>query len=904
MSATRATRQLFDAGEYGRILEETRLLHLDRGIDPDLAVLIAHASFEAGAPQRAQSLASAHIESSHPVVRARAQLVLALCLRAGGQVTEARRLHQASIRSADESADDELQAWTALHMLRHLIISAPRNVGAAMLPSVRVRALRSGSARAAAYLHATVAIGEGQAGRIDEAQRHCRLAKDLVSSAPHAWLNCSVLGVTAAISLAACDFAEAVACLNQLQQLADDHGLIADRTRANVNVGHLAVVTGDYPTAERALTEVLGSALTSRIAKLTAADGLARVLLAQGRLAECDALLQTIERDAADDVALAHVLGVQSAIVTRARLLVKSGDARAAVVRLDHLRRNPEDTLDRPLMASAHMTAAQALVMDGHVSLAARHLAASLAMHPMELPELQGQFSYSAALAIAGLDADLATALRYRARRLWTLQGMGALEREFVQADEPSSAGNDDLEGLRPTPPVIVDALSSLLALAGKPELLVQELQHTIRLLDCCPDVRLLRASDLAGKPGETLELVVPLAGTDAVKLACALPQSPDKVLTLGAVLRVGELALELERLRESERRRAALWPERTAEAAAGVICESDLMRDVLTVARRIADTTVPVLITGETGTGKEVVARLIHSYSKRSKASFVPFNCTSMSRDLIESQLFGHRRGSFTGATEHSQGVIRAANHGTLLLDEIGDMPMHVQPKLLRFLESEEIHPIGEPHPLRVDVRVVAATNADLKTLVEQGEFREDLYYRLSIVPIHLPPLRDRRSEIPSLAIHYLDRYAREFRKGDLRLAEETVDYLVTFRWPGNVRQLANEMRRVAAMAEVGAVVMPEHLREEMTKSPMPLALRLEPRTNEVLVRIDQPLPAAVEHLERIMIANALKRTGGLVEPAAQLLGLSRKGLYLKRQRYQIIDPLDTASSALSGDD
>jgi len=314
-------------------------------------------------------------------------------------------------------------------------------------------------------------------------------------------------------------------------------------------------------------------------------------------------------------------------------------------------------------------------------------------------------------------------------------------------------------------------------------------------------------------------------------------------------------------------------------------------MREILTVARRIADTTVPVLITGETGTGKEVLARLSHSYSNRSKNPFLPFNCTSMSRDMSESQLFGHRRGSFTGATEDYKGVIRAANHGTLLLDEIGDMHFDVQPKLLRFLESDEIHSVGEPHPQKVDVRVIAATNADLKTLVAKGEFREDLYYRLNIVPIHLPPLRERRGEIPALVSHYLEKYARDFRKGDLRLAEEAMDHLVLSKWPGNVRQLANQMRRVAALAEPGALIMPEDLSSDIVRSRDKGSYHSERRAHEVFVRLDQRIAPAVEQVERAMVIHALKKTRGLLEPAAKILGLSRKGLYLKRQRYQIAD-------------
>jgi DNA-binding NtrC family response regulator len=260
----------------------------------------------------------------------------------------------------------------------------------------------------------------------------------------------------------------------------------------------------------------------------------------------------------------------------------------------------------------------------------------------------------------------------------------------------------------------------------------------------------------------------------------------------------------------------------------------------------------------------------------------------------MLDSQLFGHRRGSFTGASENFQGVIRAAAGGTLFLDEIGDMGFEVQPKLLRFLESGEVHPIGETHPVRVDVRVIAATNANLDTLVSEGRFREDLFYRLNIVRLHLPPLRERRMEIPALAHHYVQKYAQEYMKGDLRLAEETMEYLVLYRWPGNIRQLANEMRRMAALCETGAVLMPEHLSPEIAASrrTIPASERtLDP--NEVVVRLDQPLAAATEHLERAIIPYALKQCGGRMEETAAMLGLSRKGLYLKRQRFGI-DPPD----------
>ena len=358
-------------------------------------------------------------------------------------------------------------------------------------------------------------------------------------------------------------------------------------------------------------------------------------------------------------------------------------------------------------------------------------------------------------------------------------------------------------------------------------------------------------------------------------------------------MLRIGRAALELERARETERNRAAIWPASPAEEQAGALFISEDMQTLLATARRIATTTVSVLITGETGTGKEVLARTIHAYSTRSAATFLPFNCSGVPRDMLDSQLFGHRKGSFTGATDHFPGVIRAAAGGTLFLDEIGDTTLEVQPKLLRFLDSHEVHPIGETQPVKADVRVIAATNANLDALVAEGRFREDLFYRLTIVRLHVPPLRDRRVEIPAFANHYLQKHAQEYRKGDLRLAEETMEYLVLYRWPGNVRQLANEMRRLAALAETGAVLMPEHLSPDIAASrrTIPASERVLDPT-EVVVRIDQPVPAAVQHLERAMIQYALRASGGRMEETAAMLGLSRKGLYLKRVRYGLEPP------------
>jgi transcriptional regulator with PAS, ATPase and Fis domain len=225
---------------------------------------------------------------------------------------------------------------------------------------------------------------------------------------------------------------------------------------------------------------------------------------------------------------------------------------------------------------------------------------------------------------------------------------------------------------------------------------------------------------------------------------------------------------------------------------------------------------------------------------------------------------------------------VIRAAHGGTLFLDEIGEMSMEAQPKLLRFLESGEIHPLGESKPIHVDVRIVAATNANLDQLVSEGKFREDLFYRLNVLPIHIPPLRERREEVPALVRHFVEKFGHEMQKPLIRVADETLEYLMLYRWPGNVRQLANEIRRMVAFAEPGAMLNSAHLSKEIvgTRRTVPV----EP--SEFVMRLDQPLAEATEQLERAAIQRALTASNGNNDQAAKILGLSRKGLYLKRQR------------------
>jgi DNA-binding NtrC family response regulator/tetratricopeptide (TPR) repeat protein len=322
-----------------------------------------------------------------------------------------------------------------------------------------------------------------------------------------------------------------------------------------------------------------------------------------------------------------------------------------------------------------------------------------------------------------------------------------------------------------------------------------------------------------------------------------------------------------------------------------GFIHSSPAMTQLVEEVHKIRSSDVTVLVTGESGTGKELVARAIHAISSRRAKVFVPFNCTAVPKELSEGYLFGYRRGAFTGAVSDSHGVIRTAAGGTLFLDEIGDLPLDVQPKLLRFLQEGEIQPLGEQRPSKVDVRIIAATNTDLEDMVAQGRFREDLYYRLNVIRLRVPPLRERRSEIPTIVNYYVNHYSAKFGRKDIQITPQAVDLLMVSDWPGNVRQLCNEIQRTVARAEDGTIITPEHLSPELkrTASPTtPSAASIASMQSSDLQSAGT-LADALAEVERRMIADALRRHNGNISRAARELGLTRRGLYLKLERHDL---------------
>jgi hydrogenase-4 transcriptional activator len=368
--------------------------------------------------------------------------------------------------------------------------------------------------------------------------------------------------------------------------------------------------------------------------------------------------------------------------------------------------------------------------------------------------------------------------------------------------------------------------------------------------------------------------------------------------ISLDALIRVVELGMDVCALRARTHAGGETQEESTLAGSSlmpGFIHSSPAMTRLVEEVLKIRSSDVTVLVTGESGTGKELVARAIHALSSRRERVFVPFNCTAVPKELTEGYLFGYRRGAFTGAVKDSSGVIRTAAGGTLFLDEIGDLPLDVQPKLLRFLQEGEIQPLGEQRPTKVDVRIIAATNTDLEDLVAQSRFREDLYYRLNVIRLRVPPLRERRSEIPTIVNYYVNHYSAKFGRHHVQITPQAIDLLMVADWPGNVRQLCNEIQRVIARAENGAVMTPEQLSPELRQMGRPItppgsvasigSVAAGPSVTVPLQNVT--LAEALAEVERKMIAEALRRHNGNISRAARELGLTRRGLYLKLERH-----------------
>jgi len=355
----------------------------------------------------------------------------------------------------------------------------------------------------------------------------------------------------------------------------------------------------------------------------------------------------------------------------------------------------------------------------------------------------------------------------------------------------------------------------------------------------------------------------------------------------------IDELELKVDRALDRSRLASEVQylKEQDARRVGPMIGEGQVMRDVQRLIDKVAVSASPVLVLGESGTGKELVAREVHRRSPRAAGPFVAVNCAALSEGVLESELFGHEKGAFTGALTGHKGRFELADGGTLFLDEIGELPAPVQVKLLRVLQDTEFERVGGNKTVRVDTRIVAATHKDLKKGITQGEFREDLYYRLNVISIELPPLRDRREDIPALAEHFLARYGREMAK-PVRLSAEVLDRLTHYRWPGNIRELQNVLERAVVLCEGEQLTVADLPREILEPSGGPAP---EPLPSAALAETPEPgspehptdLTARLDALEKAIILEALQKYRWNQTKVAAALGLKRSSLQYKMKKH-----------------
>ncbi len=350
----------------------------------------------------------------------------------------------------------------------------------------------------------------------------------------------------------------------------------------------------------------------------------------------------------------------------------------------------------------------------------------------------------------------------------------------------------------------------------------------------------------------------------------------------LGKPFRPDEVLLVLRKAEERERlrRENLILRREMSRRAPQLVAEGPAMKEVLRVVQKVAPAPTTVLIEGESGTGKELIARALHDLSPRAERPFVAVNCGAIPAPLIESELFGHTKGAFTDARTAKRGLFEEADGGTLLLDEIGELPAAVQPALLRVLQQGEVRRVGDARSTRVDVRVLASTNRDLASQVQAGRFREDLYYRLNVVQVRLPPLRERQDEIGQLAERLIARHAERIGVAPRRLSPRALELLQRYRWPGNVRELENALERALVLSEdeeIGPEALPDAV--QRTLAPEPLPRNLDPD--------DLSVKRAQRVLEADLIRRALERTQGNRTRAAELLELSPRALLYKIREY-----------------
>ena len=775
------------------------------------------------------------------------------------------------------------------------------------LTRLRQLASQVGDVDALASLHLAVARVECFRGHCLSAHHHLDIARQFTSRSQAVALRCTVDVVEASLESLAGNLTRsrslAIASLTQARA----SGFAKYQLAALTNLGVLALYSDQLSKSRNLLSQVIPSSTGLTYVRLGALDTMALLELREGHLERSSHALNDCEQAIKKDSLPARSWYDLAHQVTRCSYFEQLGDWEAMVTVAEDSDAELARRQYKAVRTSLLCVKARALARLGRHADASAALAGAVRSCPRGAVDPLIVLEASRALC-AALKGDVTNGLVHYERAIAACRAIGHKYHEWwiaAQRDDVLAHTREAVAVAAPPQDIthtslLLSDVATILGAGHSVDLLAHRVSAILQNTTLKDRVHVVNESGLEYRPEPVAEFesgadggcTIRVMGSDRLAaITVSGAESIEEISLLKSISDLVQIAVVRTRDTDREDEDLTLWPRSSSPAGDDTVFRSPRMIELVRIAERLAAAPLPVLLTGETGTGKEVFARLIHEASPQKRGPFVPFNCSAVARDLVESQLFGHRRGAFTGAVDAIPGVVREAEKGTLFLDEIGDLEMSIQPKLLRFLESGEIQPVGNARPQSVAVRIVAATNTNLESLADQGRFRRDLIYRIGAARIELPPLRERKDEIPALAAMFLTRTAAECGRKGLRLGDDLIAALLLYDWPGNIRQLANEIRRVGAMAADGQTLVAADLTPEVTANwnarPTVPARSAAPA---VEVRLDQPLAQAVAELERKFVEHALSASSGRVADAANLLGLSRKGLFLKRRRWGLV--------------
>ena len=878
--------------------------------------------------------------SLSPEGLARLSILRGLIAKHLGHASEAGCCFLAACRQAESSGLLEILCWAQLRLLGVALDASVQDRIPALRSELRRNVERAGVPNVLVAFHIFTAEYEAKHGQLSSSKCHGELAESLLNRHPNVWLQGLLNLQKSCLSYLEGDFALALKSAQAALGHSVESGHLQTRLLALGDMAAAYLAVGQPARANRCAAYAMAGANPEEQVFGLLLETLAEGQLESGDLVGCAESLRRAE-SLANDLQQSRPAWYRNwNLRTQVRLLRRKGEWEACLAVLQSAARSIGNSFSEP-----QIQVLEALAL----TRAGRHVAASQLLYrifsrPMDAsPLLQGLAQTAVAeLLASGGHRGLALIQYSRALRVLASTGesSGLVDAVDQYVDvwngmgKCSDSGGFVDKGISVWRPIHVRChlerateltgeggkgliefaayVGSAVDLASEPRALGEESLRTLAALRWIDGGIVERfsgeetkelvvsnsdraniASAFADNQGRHC-LVVPLGTKAGETFRLRITPKQDFESTIGclsAVRLVHSLA-RIERQVESPASPEGIHPEVGIVDGKPSVFLSASMTSLIAAVRRIASQDITVLLTGESGTGKEVVANLIHEAAGARGRPFVVFNCATVPTDMIESQLFGYRRGAFTGAVDSFQGLIRAAEGGTLFLDEVGELPLATQPKLLRFLDAREVQPLGEAMPHRVRVRVIAATNADLEQLVKEGRFRADLFYRLNVVHFQLPPLRERREEIRPLAETFLARALDEAGKTAVKFSEDALEHLLLHPWPGNVRQLFHEVRRIAALVESGHVVRANDLSPGHASDRQPQLSQAQASENTACIRLDRPLEEILREIETAALRNALIASNWRGQEAARRLGLSRKGLYLKRRRLGIGAP------------